>query len=77
MPTPGGKQIVIIINEFGLYALILSSKLPTARQFKRWGTHDVLPAILQHGAYFTDETLHKLLSDPTQVHLLVMEYVHE
>ena len=77
MPTPGGKQIVTIINESGLYALILSSKLPTARQFKRWVTHDVLPAIRQHGAYFTDETLHKLLSDPTQAHLLVMEYVHE
>lgn len=75
--TLGGAQDFTIINESGLYALILSSKLPTARQFKRWVTHDVLPAIRQHGAYFTDETLHRLLADPTQAHLLVMEYVQE
>lgn len=68
---------VSLINESGLYALILSSKLPTAKQFKRWITSEVLPAIRQHGAYFTDETLRRLLADPTQAHLLVMEYVHE
>ena len=36
LPTPGGRQQVIIINESGLYSLILGSKLPTAKQFKRW-----------------------------------------
>ena len=75
--TLGGRQELSIINESGLYALILSSKLPTAKQFKRWITSEVLPAIRQHGAYFTDETLRRLLADPTQAHLLVMEYVHE
>ena len=75
--TLGGAQDFTIINESGMYALILSSKLPTARQFKRWVTHDVLPAIRQHGAYFTDETLHRLLADPAQAHPLVMEYVQE
>ena len=73
----GREQHPTLINESGLYALILSSKLHTAKQFKRWVTHDVIPAIRQHGAYFTDETLRRLLSDPTQAHLLVMEYVQE
>ncbi len=68
---------VTLINESGIYSLVLSSKLPTAKQFKRWITHDVIPAIRQHGAYFTDATLLRLLSDPTQAHMLVMEYVQE
>lgn len=46
-----------LINESGLYSLILSSKLPTAKKFKRWITHDVIPAIRKHGAYMTPETL--------------------
>ena len=45
MMTPGGKQTMVIINESGLYSLILSSKLPTARAFKRWVTSEVLPAM--------------------------------
>ena len=45
MPTPGGKQKVIIINESGLYSLVISSKLPQAKSFKRWITKDVIPAI--------------------------------
>lgn len=51
MMTPGGKQNVIIINESGLYALILSSKLPTAKQFKRWVTSEILPSIRKSGGY--------------------------
>ena len=46
-----------LINESGLYSLIMSSKLPTAKQFKRWVTSEVLPSIRKHGAYMTDETL--------------------
>lgn len=68
---------VTLINESGLYSLILSSKLPAAKQFKRWVTNEVIPAIRRHGAYFADETLRRLLADPTQAHLLVMEYVQE
>ena len=41
----------IIINESGLYSLILSSKLPKAKEFKRWVTSEVLPSIRKHGAY--------------------------
>ncbi len=46
-----------IINESGLYSLILSSKLPTAKKFKHWVTKDVLPSIRKHGAFATDELL--------------------
>lgn len=49
--TPGGKQKMVIINESGLYSLVLSSKLPSAREFKRWVTSDVLPSIRRTGGY--------------------------
>ena len=51
MVTPGGNQKVIFINESGLYALILSSKLPQAKAFKRWVTSEVLPQIRKTGGY--------------------------
>lgn len=47
----------ILINESGLYSLILSSKLPTAKKFKRWVTSEVLPSIRKHGMYATDELI--------------------
>lgn len=46
-----------LINESGLYSLILSSKLPRAKQFKHWVTGDVLPAIRKHGTYATEELI--------------------
>ena len=55
--TPGGKQDLVIINESGLYSLILSSKLPQAKEFKRWVTSEVLPTIRKNGMYATDELL--------------------
>lgn len=51
MFTPGGKQQVPIINESGLYSLILSSKLESAKAFKRWVTSEVLPSIRKTGGY--------------------------
>lgn len=51
MDTPGGNQDVVIINESGLYSLILSSKLPKAKAFKRWVTSEVLPALRKTGSY--------------------------
>lgn len=47
----GGTQMMTIINESGLYSLILSSKLPRAKEFKRWVTSEVLPTIRKHGSY--------------------------
>ena len=46
-----------VVNESGLYSLILSSKLPTAKKFKRWVTSEVLPSIRKHGMYATDELI--------------------
>lgn len=51
LATPGGQQKIIIINESGLYSLILSSKKPVAKQFKRWIVSDVLPSIRKTGSY--------------------------
>lgn len=64
MFTPGGKQQLPIINESGLYSLILSSKLPTAKKFKHWVTSEVLPTIRKHGAYMTPETLQEAILNP-------------
>ena len=55
---------MVIINESGLYSLILSSKLPSAKKFKHWVTSEILPSIRKHGAYMTDETLKKAILDP-------------
>lgn len=55
--TLGGKQELTIINESGLYNVILRSDKPEAKQFKRWVTHEVLPAIRRHGMYAVDDLL--------------------
>ena len=53
----GGTQQMIIINESGLYSLILSSKMPKARDFKRWVTSEILPTIRRTGGYVADEDM--------------------
>jgi len=53
-----------IVNEYGLYNLILASRKPEAKKFKRWVTHEVIPSIRKHGAYMTDEIIEKTLTDP-------------
>lgn len=53
-----------LINESGLYSLILLSKLPTAKTFKRWVTSEILPSVRKHGAYATSDTIDKIISDP-------------
>ena len=55
--TLGQKRQMVIINESGLYSLILSSKLPNTRRFKRWVTSEVLPAIRKHGMYAIDDLI--------------------
>ncbi len=54
--SAGQKRDVTIINESGLYSLVLSSKLPTAKQFKRWVTSDVLPSIRKNGGYIAGQS---------------------
>ena len=56
-----------IINESGLYSLILSSKLPQAKEFKRWVTTEVLPTIRKHGAYLTDSKIEEVLLSPETI----------
>lgn len=62
--TSGQAREMTIINESGLYSLVISSKLPTAKEFKHWVTHEVLPSIRKHGAYMTPETIEKAIYDP-------------
>ena len=61
--SAGQKRDITIINESGLYSLVLSSKLPTAKKFKRWVTNEVIPSIRKR-AYMTPETLEKVLLSP-------------
>ncbi len=56
-----------LINESGMYSLILSSKLPSAKRFKRWITHEVIPSIRKHGTYMTDEKIEEVLTDPDTI----------
>ena len=63
--TSSGVQEMIVINESGLYSLILSSKLPKAKDFKHWVTSEVLPAIRKYGIYATPVTIDKIIEDPT------------
>lgn len=62
--TPRGRQNATIINESGLYSLILSSKLPEAKKFKHWVTSEVLPSIRKNGVYMTPQTLERTIQDP-------------
>lgn len=78
METPSGVQEMTIINESGLYSLILSSKLPKAKEFKRWVTAEVLPAIRKTGGYVNDtaqfvESYFGQL-EPSQKHALTMMF---
>jgi len=58
---------MIVINESGLYALVLGSKLQTAKKFKRWVTKEVLPSIRKHGAYMTPEKLQEVILNPDTI----------
>lgn len=63
------KQTVNCVNESGLYALIFGSKLPKAKQFKRWVTNEVLPAIRKQGCYSAQEQDNALISNEQQYEL--------
>lgn len=65
------------INESGLYGLILSSKLPSAKKFKRWVTGEVLPSIRKHGAYMTEETVEEILTNPDTIIKLATQLKEE
>lgn len=63
----GREQHPTIISESGLYSLIFSSKLPTAKKFKRWVTSEVIPSIRKHGAYLTPSKIEEVLLNPDTI----------
>lgn len=60
----GREQVTNFINEDGLYDVILDSRKPEAKRFRKWVTSEVLPAIRKHGAYMTQQTIEKALAEP-------------
>lgn len=66
-----------VINESGLYSLVLSSKLPGAKAFKKWITADVLPSIRKHGLYATADTVENMLSNPDFAIQLLQKFKEE
>lgn len=62
--TGGQNRRVNFINESGLYSAVLRSNKPEAKNFRRWITSEVIPSIRKHGAYMTDVTIEKVLTDP-------------
>lgn len=72
-----GNPNVTVINESGVYALIMGSKLPNAKKFKRWVTSEVLPAIRKHGGYLTPEKVEEALLNPDTLIRLATELKDE
>ncbi len=73
----GQNRDAVCINESGLYSLILSSKMPRAKQFKHWVTSEVLPSIRKTGVYMTDNAIEQVLSDPDSVIKLATKWKEE
>lgn len=65
--SAGQKRDVTVINESGLYSLILCSKLPGAKRFKRWVIAEILPSVRTQGAYMTPEVIERTLTDPDYI----------
>lgn len=75
--TLGGTQQMTILNESGLYSLIFSSKLDSAKRFKRWVTSEVLPAIRKHGIYATDSVIEQTMKNPDYIITVLTEFKKE
>lgn len=76
--TLGGNQDMAIINEAGLYSLILTSRKPDAKRFKKWVTHEVLPTIRKTGSYNTRPVEpQQFLSDPASLRGLLLNYTEK
>ncbi|REI11768.1 phage antirepressor [Staphylococcus felis] len=75
--TAGQRRNQTLINESGLYSLIFSSKLDSAKRFKRWVTSEVLPAIRKHGIYATDSVIEQTIQNPDYIIHVLTEYKKE
>ena len=69
----GQNREAFLINESGLYSLILGSKLPSAKRFKHWVTSEVLPAIRQNGVYMTDDKAYDITHNPGSLADLLLQ----
>ena len=77
LQTPKGDRRGMVINEIGVYSLVLGSKLPEAKSFKRWICKEVIPSIRRTGAYMTDATLAKVQADPAALRELTAKLEEE
>ncbi|EGQ2766577.1 phage antirepressor [Staphylococcus pseudintermedius] len=75
--TAGQRRNQTLINESGLYSLIFSSKLDSAKRFKRWVTSEVLPAIRKHGIYATDSVIEQTIQNPDYIIHVLTEFKKE
>ena len=75
--TAKGTRNTVLINEIGVYSMVLGSKLPAAKDFKRWICKDVIPSIRKTGAYMTEETLDRVQADPTALTELTIKLEEE
>lgn len=72
-----GNPYKATISEAGFYKLVLRSRKPVAKEFQRWVTHEVLPSVRKHGAYMTEWTVERILSDPDTLIRLATDLKHE
>lgn len=73
----GRQGLTNAVNEYGLYSLVLGSRKPEAKTFKRWITHEVIPSIRKHGAYMTPEKIEEALLNPDTIIKLATELKNE
>lgn len=76
-PRAGIPHQMNVVSEPGLYSLILRSRKPEAKAFKRWVTHEVIPSIRKHGLYATEEVVDRILDDPDFGITLLQRYKFE
>ena len=77
LETPRGLRSAVLINEIGVYSLVLGSTLPKAKDFKRWICRDVVPSIRKTGAYMTAETLAQVQGNPEALQQLTAQLAEE
>ena len=73
----GQNRNMALVNESGLYDVILDSRKPQAREFRRWVTAEVIPSIRRHGAYMTEHTIEQVLTDPDTIIKLATDLKRE
>lgn len=66
-PTAGGIQKMVVLKEPAIYELVFQSRVPQAKEFRHWVTHEVLPSIRKHGGYLTPEKIEEVLLNPDTI----------